>query len=47
MAAPNIVRVSTINGKTAVQNVTTVAANIISNSASSGKVLKINYLLMN
>ena len=46
MAAPNIVNVITINGKTAVQNVTTVAANIVSNSAASGKVLKINSLII-
>lgn len=46
MAAPNVVRVSTINGKTAVQNVTTVAANIVSNSAASGKVMKINSLIV-
>ena len=46
MAAPNIVNVTTINGKTAVQNVTTVATDIVTNSAASGKVFKINSLVI-
>lgn len=44
MAAPNIVNVSTITGKTAVQAVTTSATAIVSNSAGSGKVFKVNAL---
>ena len=44
MAAPNIVNVSTITGKTAVQAVGTSASSIVSNSSSSGKVFKINAL---
>ena len=44
MAAPNIVSVTTINGNTAVANVSTVAANLVTNSASSNKVFKINAL---
>lgn len=44
MAAPNIVNVTTITGKTAVQAVGTSATAIVSNSASSGKVCKINAL---
>ena len=44
MAAPNIVNVTTITGKTAVQAVGTSAASIVTNSAESGKVLKINAL---
>ena len=44
MAAPNIVSVSTIKGNTAVGNVSTVAANLVTNSASSGKVYKVNAL---
>jgi hypothetical protein len=44
MAAPNIVNVSTITGKTAVQAVTTSATAIVSNSAASGKVFKVNAL---
>ena len=44
MAAPNIVNVTTILGKTAVQQVTTSATAIVTNGAASGKVLKINAL---
>lgn len=44
MAAPNIVSVSTITGKTAVQAVGTSASAIVTNSASSGKVFKVNAL---
>ena len=44
MTAPNIVNVVTITGKTAVQAVGTSAAAIVTNSASSGKVLKVNAL---
>jgi hypothetical protein len=44
MAAPNIVNVTTITGKTAIQQVTTSATAIVTNSAASGKVFKINAL---
>lgn len=44
MAAPNIVNVSTITGKTAVQVITTTPTAIVTNSAASGKVFKINAL---
>ena len=44
MAAPNIVGVTTITGKTAVLAVTTSATAIVSNSAASGKVFKVNAL---
>lgn len=44
MAAPNIVNVATITGKTAVQAVGTSATAIVTNSAASGKVLKVNAL---
>lgn len=44
MAAPNIVNVTTITGKTAVQAVGTGATAIVSNSAASGKVFKVNAL---
>lgn len=44
MAAPNIVNVTTITGKTAVQSVGTSATAIVTNSAASGKVIKINAL---
>ena len=44
MAAPNIVGVTTITGKTAVLAVTTSATAIVTNSGASGKVLKVNAL---
>ena len=44
MAAPNIVNVATITGKTTVQAVTTSATAIVTNSAASGKVFKVNAL---
>ena len=44
MAAPNIVNVATITGKTAVQAVGTSATAIVTNAASSGKVFKVNAL---
>ena len=46
MAAPNIVNVTTIYGKTAGLAVTTSATAIVTNSAASGKVLKINTLII-
>jgi hypothetical protein len=42
MAAPNIVNVSQITANTNLANVTTVVANVVTNSASSGKVYKVN-----
>jgi hypothetical protein len=44
MAAPNIVNVATITGKTAVQAVGTSATAIVSNAGGSGKVFKVNAL---
>lgn len=44
MAAPNIVNVTTIIGKTAVQQVSTTATAIVTNSSGSNKVFKINAL---
>jgi hypothetical protein len=44
MAAPNIVNVATITGKTAVLAVTTSATAIVTNSGASGKVFKVNAL---
>lgn len=44
MAAPNIVNVATITGKTAVQVITTTPTAIVTNSAASNKVFKINAL---
>lgn len=44
MAAPNIVGVTTISGKTSVQLVTTTPTAIVENTAASGKVVKVNLL---
>lgn len=44
MAAPNIVGVTTITGKSAVLVVTTTPTAIVTNSAASGKVFKVNAL---
>lgn len=44
MANPNIVNVTDIRGKTAVQAVTTTATAIVENTAGSNKVFKINFL---
>jgi len=46
MAAPNIVGVTTITGKTAVQAVSTIATEIVTNSAASNTVFKINSLVV-
>ena len=46
MAAPNIIAPTTILGKTAVLVITTAATAIVTNSAASGKVLKIDQLLI-
>lgn len=46
MAAPNIVNVTTITGETAVLAVTTSATAIVTNSAASGKLEKINSLVV-
>lgn len=46
MAAPNVVNVTTITGKTAYANLTTISANVITNSSSSGTVVKLNHVTM-
>ena len=47
MAAPNIVNVTTITGKTDQVSLTTTSATaVVSNAASSGKVFKINSLIV-
>ena len=47
MAAPNIVNVTSIIGKTATTNLTsTSATSVVSNAASSGLVMKINTLIV-
>jgi hypothetical protein len=44
MANPNIVGVTSIFGKTAVQAVTTTPTNIVANAAASNTIVKINVL---
>lgn len=44
MANPNIVNVTAIYGKTAVLAVTTTATAIVTNSAASNKIFKVNAL---
>ena len=46
MAAPNIVGVTTITGSTDFLNVGIAASNVVANAASSGKVYKINTLII-
>jgi hypothetical protein len=46
MAAPNIVSVTNIVGNTGVLAVTNVATSIVTNSAASGKVYKLNCLIV-
>ncbi len=46
MANPNIVQVSNIVGNTAVANVTTSATSIVTNSSGSGKIYKLNGILV-
>lgn len=46
MANPNIVNVSTITGKTSVLQLTTSLQTIVSNSTSSGKVIKVDSLFV-
>lgn len=46
MAAPNIIAPTTITGNTAVLAITTSATAILTNSAGSGKALKVDQLLI-
>ena len=47
MAAPNIVNVTTITGKSATVDLSSTAATaVLSNAASSGKVFKVNSLVV-
>ena len=47
MAAPNILAATSVLGKTATVNLTTTSATeVVSNAASSGKVLKVNTLIV-
>jgi hypothetical protein len=46
MAAPNIVNVSTIFGRTALAAVTTTLANVVTNATNSGTVVKLNDVMV-
>jgi hypothetical protein len=46
MTNPNIVNVDAINGNTAVQAVGTSATTIVTNAAASGKIYKVNLLVV-
>lgn len=46
MTAPNLLVITTVTGKTAVANVTTSAANIVSNGTGSNQLIKINSLVV-
>jgi hypothetical protein len=46
MAAPNILNLNSITGKTATANVTTSYSNVIVNAASSSTLVKINNILL-
>jgi|SRR5210317_2231439 hypothetical protein len=46
MAAPNIAGLTTITGKTVAASVSSDQANLVVNSAASGKVFKINSLII-
>ncbi len=46
MAAPNIVNVTTIYGKTQYQQLTTSMANVVTNGSTSGNVIKVNDVLV-
>ena len=46
MAAPNIVNVATITGKTNTISANTTAQALVSNAAASGKVFKINNIII-
>lgn len=44
MANPNLLSLTTVSGKTAVQAITTSATAIVTNSAASGKIFRIKAL---
>ena len=46
MAAPNVANLTLITSKTAFANASTTVANLVANPASSGKVFKINSLVI-
>lgn len=46
MTAPNLLNISTVTGGTAVANVSSVSANIVSNALNSNTLVKINSLVV-
>lgn len=46
MAAPNLLATSTVTGKTALASLSTVTANVITNSSASGTVAKLENILL-
>mgnify|MGYP003137570550 CR=1 FL=1 len=46
MSAPNLATVSTITAKSVTADLTTIGANIVSNAADSGKLFKINNVVV-
>ena len=47
MANPNLLSITTVNGKTAVANVSNIAtSNVVTNASGSGTLVKINSLLV-
>jgi hypothetical protein len=46
MAAPNMINVTAITGKTAFLALTTVTANVITNSGASGTAVKLNNVVL-
>lgn len=46
MSNPNIVNVTSITGQTALANLTTTTANIVTNSAASNTVVKLNMVTL-
>lgn len=46
MAAPNLLTSTTVTGKTALATLTTVTANVITNSSSSNSVSKLNNIVL-
>ena len=46
MAAPNLLTSATVTGKTALSQLTTVTGNVITNSSSSGTVVKLNDVVL-
>ena len=46
MAAPNLLGTTTVTGKTALATLTTVTANVITNSSGSSTVDKLNSVVL-